>query len=89
MSKRTQNATYYHYTAVKHNEEGNPVGDRLYFLTHKEIREQLNIPRPTLYRMAKYPERKSKYPYTIEKIYIHKDVVSYMNSSSSSSETED
>lgn len=86
MSKRTQNSTYYHYTAIKLNEAGEEVGNRLYFLTHKDIKEKLNIPRPTLYRMAKYPERKSKYPYLIEKIYIHKDVVSYMNSSSSESE---
>jgi len=58
----------------------------VYFLTHKDIKERLNIPRPTLYRMTKDPTRKCKYPYYIEKVSIHKDVITYMNSSSSDSE---
>ena len=86
MSKRTENSTYYHYTAIKLNDKGQHIGDRLYFLTHKDIKEKLNIPRPTLYRMTKDPTRKCKYPYFIEKVSIHKDVITYMNSSSSDSE---
>jgi len=41
--------------------------------------------------MAKFPERKKKgkYPYVIEKIYIHKDVVSYMSANSSSENEEE
>ncbi len=91
MSKRSENSTYYHYTAQKLNEDGDPVGEKTYFLTHKDIKEKLNIPRPTLYRMAKFPERKKKgkYPYVIEKIYIHKDVVSYMSANSSSENEEE
>ncbi len=80
MSKRTGNSTYYHYVAIKLNEQGEKTGEKIYFLTHKDIKEKLNIPRPTLYRMTKEPTRKCKYPYHIEKVLIHKDVILYMNS---------
>lgn len=81
-TKRTENKSFYHYVVTKKNDEGNVVGDLKYYYTHKDLKEDLGIPRPTLYRMVKYPEKKCKYKFKIEKIYLHTSVVDYINSSS-------
>lgn len=79
---RTENKSFYHYVATKKNDEGKLIGDSKYYYTHIDLKEDLGIPRPTLYRMVKNPELKCKYPYKIEKIYLHTSVIDYMNTSS-------
>ncbi len=83
-TKRTENKSFYHYVATKKDDEGNLVGEAKYYYTHIDLKEDLGIPRPTLYRMVKNPESKCKYKYNIKKIYLHTSVLDYMSTSSES-----
>lgn len=83
-TKRTENKSFYHYVATKKDDEGKLVGESKYYYTHKDLKEDLGIPRPTLYRLVNNPEMKSKYKYNIKKIYLHTSVIDYMSTSSES-----
>ena len=76
---RGKNKNFYHFRLQELDPiEENKYLDYQYFKTANEICEKYGICRASLYRVLNNPLVKTSIPFRIERVYIHKEALNYL-----------